>query len=486
MVVRRELAPGSPVTVRPAGETLLCAVHLSDLHVCDTQSPGRLELLDRFGDPDHPAHERVGHVGSYRPQEILTTQVAAAMVTAVNGLSGGPATGAPVEAAISTGDNVDNAQLNEIRWYLGVLDGGRVTPDSGDPERFEGVAGSGDPAYWQPETGGCRPTTRFGLPTVPGLLTACRRPFDSPGLTVPWFTSHGNHDRLVQGTLALPDELAGFTTGAAKPVAFPEDWDDGARVAFAVAAGSPGGLSLDALRRLRFAQVTPDADRRIVSRAEFIAAHGDGHGFTGWNRETGLAYYRHDLQRVTLLVLDTVNHHGYWQGSVDDAQFDWLRGELTSADAERRYCVIASHHPAHCLTNALSDGSDRRVLEAELLAELTSHPSAVLWLSGHTHRHAVRAHAGPHPLWEATTASLIDAPQQARTVEVTRRPGGLLAVDLRAVDHAGEAPWGGGTADVTALAGLSRHVAALDWQTDAAPPPPGEVDVTLLLPDPFA
>lgn len=494
METRDDFCPGAPEHSATV-DVLLSAVHLSDLHVCDAQSPARLELLDRFGDPDDPAYDAVGHVGSHRPQEILTTQVATAMVQAVNAIAAGPATGAAPSIALSTGDNVDNAQLNELQWYLAVLDGGEVAPDSGDRDRFEGVAGSGDPHYWQPETGGCRPTSLFGLPTVPGLLSAARRPFRSPGLTVPWLTTHGNHDRLVQGTLALPDGLGAFATGPLKPVGFPSDWTAGERVAFALAlgdrrrtTGGTGSPPLGDLRRLRSVQVTPDLSRRFVSRREFIEMHGDGHGFTAGNRESGNAYYAHPLDgadEIVFLVLDTVNPHGYWQGSIDHEQFDWLRAELTAADDAGRYAVVASHHPASALTNDRTS-DERRVLGPEVLAELTAHPSAVLWLSGHTHRHAVQAHRGRFPLWEATAASLIDAPQQARTVEVSRRADGLLAIDVRAVDHLGEAPWGGGTGDVLSLAGLSREIADLDWQESEPRPSDGEVNATLLLPDPFA
>ena len=68
--VRTELVKSG----RPQGERrpLLAFAHLSDLHVMDHQSPGRVELLDRYADPDSPIRGRVGMVGSYRPQELFT------------------------------------------------------------------------------------------------------------------------------------------------------------------------------------------------------------------------------------------------------------------------------------------------------------------------------------------------------------------------------------------------------------------------------
>jgi len=45
---------------------------------------------------------------------------------------------------------------------------------------------------------------------------------------------------------------------------------------------------------------------------------------------------------VSLLVIDTVNEHGGWQGSLDRQQLAWLDAELTDLDEARRYAVLAS------------------------------------------------------------------------------------------------------------------------------------------------
>jgi hypothetical protein len=61
------------------------------------------------------------------------------------------------------------------------------------------------------------------------------------------------------------------------------------------------------------------------------------------------------------------------------------------------------------------------------------------------------------------------------------------------LDHAGEAPWSGGVDGVPALAGLSRELAANDWQTRTADlanhPRAGTLtdrNVLLGLPDPWS
>ena len=59
---------------------ILSLIHLSDLHICDAQSPARAENVDRFADPHNPISEMIGLVGSYRAQEILTAQTLESMV----------------------------------------------------------------------------------------------------------------------------------------------------------------------------------------------------------------------------------------------------------------------------------------------------------------------------------------------------------------------------------------------------------------------
>jgi 3',5'-cyclic AMP phosphodiesterase CpdA len=228
-----------------------------------------------------------------------------------------------------------------------------------------------------------------------------------------------------------------------------------------------------------------------VSRTEFVAAHfGDrakprGHGFADPTRSQ--AYYRHDHGLVTLLALDTVNEHGGWQGSLDLAQVDWLEDELSAADRERRYVVLASHHPLETLINPA--GPDSRVLGDEFGEVLARHPSVVLWLAGHTHVVAATPHGS---YWQVVAPSLIDWPQQARIVEVMRG-NGLLRIVATMVDHAGQAPWDETIASIPALAGLSRELAANDWQSRQFPfaeqpraGRPDERNVDLLLRDPWA
>ena len=78
-----------------------------------------------------------------------------------------PETGAPLGLCISTGDSLDNAQLNELQWFLALLAGGAVAPNSGGPD-YQGVQAPGwrPAAYWRPEPGPDPYKDRFGFPCL--------------------------------------------------------------------------------------------------------------------------------------------------------------------------------------------------------------------------------------------------------------------------------------------------------------------------------
>ena len=447
---------------------LLVLAHLSDTHVLDHQSPGRAELLDRYSDPDSPLRADIGIIGTYRAQELFTFQVADAMIRAVRQTTSAPVCAAPVDFAIVTGDATDNCQLNELRSYLTLLDGGRVRSDSGDPARYEGVCGPDveDEHYWHPDGGPeDLPRGRFGFPAAPGVLAAARRPFRAAGLGLPWYAVHGNHDNLLQGTVAPEGWLRDFTIGAVKFVTPPAGIDAAEVLARFVQAQGDGLTELALGTRLT---ITPDPGRATVTRAGHVREHlrsggqPAGHGYGEQNLADGTAYYGFDHGVIRCLVLDTVNAHGGWQGSLDATQLSWLQAQL--ADAAARPVVLFSHHPLETMVNdTRPPGADRRILAAELREVLLAHPNVVAWVNGHTHVHAVTPVTdGGSGFWQITTASHIDWPQQARLIEFLAGPDGL-AIACTVIDSAAAAAYQG-TGEPADLAALSRELAANDWQ----------------------
>lgn len=483
-VVRSDLLGGA---TRGSGtRTPLAAFgQFTDMHLVDAQSPARVEFIDQIG----------GAVsGAYRAQEMLSLHVAEAMVRAMNALaSAAPVTGRSLDFLVSTGDNADNAQLNEIRWHIDVLDGRRtVRPDSGNLTKWEGVGGRDDPStyYWHPDGtprlgGPDDPHTKYGFPTVPGLLDRCRAPFVATGLAMPWYATFGNHDGLVQGNVPSDREFNLIATGALKVTGFPLGLDSSKLVAAVLSGDSAALLTLLTAGPAKL--VKADRNRRQLVHKEVINEYFTttttpvGHGYTTDNRDHNTAYYSFDKGGVHFISLDTCDTFGYSEGSIDHAQFVWLGNELkahssryldtngnwVAGNGADQLIVIFSHHTVETMTNPIGLN---RVLGDTVAQLLLQFPNVVLWVNGHTHRNTVVPYPRPAGaavgggFWEVNTAAHIDWPQQARVVELVDNGDGTLSVFGTIVDHAAPTTWPTNPSTPLELAALSRELGANDWQ----------------------
>ena len=441
-VVRQELAAAG--AGREDRRTVLASfVHFTDTHVTDVQHPVRFEYL------------RAGTTGAWRPHEALTVHGLVSLVERVNALRGGPATGAPLGFVMTTGDNTDNNCRAELEWFLTAMNGGRITPNTGDPLRYEGVQNSGLPLYWQPEDALRDLDKQHGFPRLDGFLDAAIGQLTSPGLTIPWYSTVGNHDNLYGGHYVNDPYFAELAVGERKLYTLPEA--ESAALRKRVRAGlDASGEALKELLRAHAREmrtVTPDPSRAPVTAREYAEAHLDpahtgpgpvGHGYTRASVAEGRLYYSFRIADGVLGVsLDTTNPAGDYRGHLDAAELRWLDRELTRHADDR--VVVFSHH----CSGTIPVGGE------ELLALLKRHRNVVAWINGHSHRNRIVPHGG---FWEITTASHVDYPQLARVVELTDNRDGTLSLFTTCIEAA--APYGTDPGDLsrTGLASLYREL----------------------------
>jgi metallophosphoesterase (TIGR03767 family) len=514
-ILRQELAKRG---AHPQRKSLLHFAHFTDIHLIDAQSPARVEFLDRYSEgPCSP----IPFQAAFRPHETTTVHVLEAMIRGLRAIKVSPVTGAPLAFTMCTGDNIDNKQFNETRWFIDAMDGKTVRPNSGNLTLYEGVQAHewGDQEYWQPDPASPEVADkykrRFGYPDYPGMLARAIVPFKASGIGVPWYQVFGNHDGLLQGNAPKNPVFDQIATGPLKVTGLPgiDPCDS-----FDIIQNHPTTF-LAAPAHV----VGADNDRRIITHGGYIAEHFRspkfpgpvGHGFTDENLANDTGYYVLDDvdPRFRLIALDTLNPGGHDGGSIGQKQFDWLVARLTEVSSRHldengnwvntgnrdRLVILFSHHGLRSLDEPLVipstsleelDTSDlpRKVAD-EIQAAVQRFPNVIAWVNGHTHNNVITPRPGPTGgFWDIGTAAHVDWNSQSRLIEVINNGDGTLSILCTMFDHA--APLGpSGTSDpVLRLASIGRELSANDPQRGFDGPGPGHIEdrnVELVVKAPF-
>lgn len=459
-LVREDLAS------RPDGdgtEPVALAVfgHLTDPHILDATNPGRLSFLWQYLDfsDGYPTS------GRFRPQDVLTLHVLDATVRAFNALERGPESGRSIDGLVITGDITNSFCSSELDAAVAALDGGRAS--SNPVGSYQGIQDHGRAPralaahVWHPdpEIDGTSPDNwkkQYGYPTVPGLLTAASRPFEAPGTAFPRYLGFGNHDetgRFGGSRISATERFVDLVrTGSRLPVALPDGMDESEF--WEQADGSEEDRER-LVAELPSRTVPASGTREVFDRPRFRTAlvHSDFRG----DRPPGtdVLYYAFDLSAdVRGIMLNTTSPDGGGRAVLDREQASWLmgqlqavsstylddRGDAVTAEVEDKLVVLFSHHPLRAFEEDASSEEDggESLARDDVLEILTRYPNLVLWMNGHEHRHKVEAHPGREGsggIWEITTASLIDFPQQSRVVEVLDNQDGTLSIHATLVDH---------------------------------------------------
>ncbi len=446
-------AVNSTTALPSDGTPLLTFFTMSDVHICDKESPGRCigfsynypEIMTTANGVPCP----VGNTSSYSGVILSTTHVLDAAVQTINALH---QNATPFNFGIALGDAADNTQYNELRWYIDVLDGKPITPSSG-------LKGGTDIVY--------------------------QTPYQPAGLdkSIKWYQAIGNHDQFWMGSTKVTNQIRKTLVGSdvlhlgvvdlppsasAWAAAF-SDSDPSSYYYMGVVDGATEyGEIVKTGLGTEFndpPQVVADPNRRSLAIGEWMNEFFDttsqpvGHGFTQQNVQEGSACYSFNPVSgipIKVIVLDDTDKVNCGAaGALDPKRFNWLTKELKAGQNANELMIICAHIPVNPYLNVpmgdqgedkyytlwpnVNEDTTTSISQTTLLNTLQSYPNMVLWISGHVHRNTIT----PQPngtsgfgFWEVETPSLRDFPQGVRRFQITLDSDGNISIFTDDVDTA--------------------------------------------------
>ena len=432
---------------------LLSYFSLSDVQITDKESPAQLPWFGWTA--------RFGGGGlfecAYSPIMRSTTHVLNDAVKTINGLH----RQTPFDFGLVLGDVANCGQLNELRWFIDVMDGQRITPSSG---------------------------AHLGADTI-----EYQKPFQAAGLdrSIPWYEAIGNHDQFWMGVGYPTDKVRNTLVGShvlnMAPNPLVANATEGTGMYMGVLDGTtPYGDVIKGGPAELFAvppTVAADPNRRALTTAasatalsctnymtEFFntASLPKGHGFKPRNIESNSACYTFEPMKnlpVKVIVLDDtcklIGPSGgplfYGGGWMDVARYTWLTNELQTGQDAGQLMIIACHIPISPQANLFDTNHAEPQFyvtpenqtqtrfsgyktEAQMIATLHHYPNLLLLIAGHRHMNTVTPQPSPDPahpeygFWEVETPSLRGFPQQFRIWQILRNSDNTISIITTDVD----------------------------------------------------
>jgi len=419
-----DLMPSTYLGNATKSAKLLDFFTLTDIHLTDKESPAESIFMGYKG----------GIISAYSPVIMYTTQVLDAAIQTINAINKKK----PFSFGISLGDDTNSNQYNELRWFIDILDGKKINPDSGAKDN-----------------------------PIPGPNNDYQDEYKAAGLdkSIPWYQTLGNHDHFWMGSSVANDYLKSFyisddilnignvlTDGIDSRGYYVGVVDGKTENGSIVGVGPIANFSTPP-------KVVADANRRSISKTEWMSEFFNtsslpvGHGFNQDNIENGLDCYSFEPEAdlpLKVIVLDDTQRDDdttggiYGYGFLDEERYNWLIKELDAGQATGQLMIISAHIPIGVEEPGSSFGwkSTSFVSDLELIAKLNTYPNLLLWLSGHRHFNTITALKSPNinrpelGFWEVETSSLKEFPQQFRTFEIVRNNDNTVSIFATNVDPA--------------------------------------------------
>lgn len=384
---------------------------ISDIHITDKEAPSQTIYYSFIPWIFQSA------LSCYSPSMIYSTHVLNAAINTVNVLDHQD----PFDFGISLGDMANTSIYKEIRWFIDVIDGKEINPDSGKKD---------DP--------------------IKGPDNDYQDKYRAVGLnkSIPWYATIGNHDHFFIGAERFNERIKKSFTGN-KILQLGNlfaDEDPLNLTTFSMGTLDGSSLNGDVIGAGRVAEMTtfptipPDPDRRVITKEEMMKEFSrtssvpKGHGFNSPNLFDGCYSFKpkSGLPLKVIVLDDTMDESdpsrpkkGYGGGSLGNGRFEWLIKQLQGGQKEGELMIIAAHVPIGVEPEGSVTGwYPDKITENEIITKCQEYPNLILWLAGHRHRNTVTPFPSSDPIhpeygfWEVETKSLREFPQQFRTFDI--------------------------------------------------------------------
>jgi metallophosphoesterase (TIGR03768 family) len=401
----------------------------ADVHITDKESPAQAIY---FKDESALGGNAIS---VYSPVMLYTTHVLDAAVRTVNKLHKDQA----IDFGLTLGDVANSAQYNELRWFIDIMDGKIINPDSGADD---------DP--------------------IPGPNNDYQDKFQAEGLNrdILWYAAIGNHDHFWIGSKPIDSKLSTTLVGdkilrlgniITDPDAMNKDTYAGGVMDGSTLYGTIIGSGV-AAEMGEIPTVPADANRKPISKEDIIKEYRNsttlppGHGFNSKNVLKGCYSFepKSDLPLKVIVIdntmdIETPNPCGpiYGFGYLDTERYNWLMNELSVGQRDNKLMIIAAHVPIGVAMGTpvgWIPSMGNYSSELDLIKQLQNFPNLILWLAGHRHFNQIKAfpsedsHKPENGFWQVETKSLREFPQQFRTFDIMRNSDKTLSIFATNVD----------------------------------------------------